>query len=53
MIYVSKVTCESIPISVQMIYVSKITCESIPTNVQMICEITCKYTSQCSPDLCK
>ena len=35
-IYVSKITCESIPTSVQMIYVSNITCESIPTSVQMI-----------------
>ena len=45
MIYVSKITCESIPTSVQMIYVSKITCESIPASVQMI--YVRKYT-KCS-----
>ena len=39
MIYESKITCESIPASVQMIYVSNITCEGIPT--------------RCLHDLCK
>ena len=52
MIYVSKITCESIPTSVQMIYVSKITCESIPASVHMIyvSKITCETsdTNQCN-----
>ena len=36
MTYVSNLTGEIIPTSVQMTYVSKITCESIPTSVHMI-----------------